>query len=278
MPAGGTMDMRPSLRAVAWVFMFFMVGLSRAGAEVVVLVHGYLGDEDSWAEAEIPRALQRAGWTAGGHVLTTPQGPRLRPFPRRPVNHSFFAVALPSEAPLVFQAGRLAEAVTELTRHFPDQEFILVGHSAGGVVARLYVVTHPDAPVGGLITIASPHLGTSKAGLGVMAGQSPLGMMAPFVGLGGLNRSQGLFADLVPARPGTLLFWLNHQDHPDLPYVSIVRREGGWKDGDLVVPEASQHLRNVPALQGRARSVMSDGGHLLTPGDGPLLARILAGL
>jgi len=272
------MGVRPSLRAVVWVFLLFMVGLSRAGAEVVVLVHGYLGDEESWAEAGIPQALKGAGWVDGGRVHTTPQGTRLQPFTRRPVDHSFFAVALPSEAPLAFQAERLAEAMDELRHHFPDQGFILVGHSAGGVVARLYVVGHPDAAVDGLITIASPHLGTSKAGLGVMAGQSPLAMMAPFVGLGGLNRSQGLFADLLPARPGSLLFWLNHQDHPDLPYVSIVRRDGGWQDGDLVVPEASQHLGNVAALQGRARSVMSDGGHLLTPKDGPLLARILAGL
>ncbi|MDZ7750960.1 MAG: alpha/beta fold hydrolase [Gammaproteobacteria bacterium] len=269
---------RPSLRALCWVFLLFMLGPVSAGAEVVVLVHGYLGDRDSWAEAEIPKALTGAGWVHGGHVLTTPQGARLQPFTRRPVTPSFFAVELPSEAPLAFQAGRLADAMAELTRHFPDQEFILVGHSAGGVVARLYVVTQPEAPVGGLVTIASPHLGTSKAGLGLMAGQSPLGMMAPFVGLGGLNRSQGLFADLLPARPRSTLFWLNHQEHPDIPYVSIVRREGGWKDGDLVVPEASQHLGNVPALQGRARSVMSDGGHLLTPRDGPLLVRILAGL
>lgn len=249
-----------------------------AAADVALLVHGYLGDRDSWQEAGIPAALQQAGWTHGGQVVATPQGARIRPFTREPQPDSFFAVELPAEAPLMVQARALAGVVEALREHFPDEEIILVGHSAGGVVTRLYAVTHPDAPLAGLVTIASPHLGTDSAGLGLMAGQSPLGMMAPFMGLGSLNRSQGLFADLRPARQGTLLHWLNHQPHPDMPYVSVVRRDGGTLDGDLVVPEASQHLANVPALQGRARSVPSDGGHLLTPADGPRLARILADL
>ena len=268
---------RTTLPPWAWLFIAVVLGLAwgPARAQVAVLVHGYLGDRESWAEADIDDALVEAGWVNGGHVVATPRGARIQPFTRSPQPSSFFAVELPSEAPLAVQAKGLAAAMAALRRHFSGERFILVGHSAGGLAARLYAVTHPDAPLAGLVTIASPHLGTDKAGIGLMAGQSPLGMMAPFMGLDSLNRSQGLFADLLPARPGSPLHWLNNQDHPAMAYVSVVRREGGWSDGDLVVPPASQRLENVPALAGRARSVETGGGHLLRPADGPLLARIL---
>jgi alpha-beta hydrolase superfamily lysophospholipase len=38
----------------------------------------------------------------------------------------------------------------------PHESLLLAGHSAGGVLGLLYMVTHPDKPVGALITFASP--------------------------------------------------------------------------------------------------------------------------
>jgi hypothetical protein len=68
-----------------------------------------------------------------------------------------------------------------------------------------------------------------------------------------------------------VLFWLNRQPHPDSYYASIVRAG----DGDMVVPEWSQDLNHVPALQGRARTVLTNKDHALGPEDGRLLVVLL---
>jgi hypothetical protein len=109
-----------------------------------------------------------------------------------------------------------------------------------------------------------------------MAGYSPLGWVAPLLGGGTLNRSQGLYYDLVRERPGSLLFWLNHQEHPASRYISIVREDDGLLNfGDLVVPAWSQDMNQVAALRGRARRIVTQGGHGLTRQDGELLLQIL---
>lgn len=250
--------------------------LTAAGAvqaQVAVLVHGYLGDRESWQEAGIEARLGEAGWRDAGAVVPSPRGmvrAAPEPAPRTP---AFYTVELPSEAPVLLQARVLDRALAPVRRAHPEAPLILVGHSAGGVVARAWMVGHPETPVRALVTVASPHLGTDRAGLGLAAGHSPLGLFAPFMGLGSLNRSQGLYADLTPERPGNLLHWLNRQPHPEAAYISVVRA-----GDDPVVPAASQHLGNVAALGGRARSVTTSSGHLLEGADGAVLARILDGL
>ena len=92
----------------------------------------------------------------------------------------------------------LVPQVEYLRTHHPEERVFLAGHSAGGVLARLYMVTHPKVPVAALITIASPHLGTGAAELGLMAGDSSLGFLAPLVAGSTLNRSAG-----AVCRPGT---------------------------------------------------------------------------
>ncbi len=110
-----------------------------------------------------------------------------------------------------------------------------------------------------------------------MAGQSPLGWVAPFVGGSTLNRSQALYGDLVRERPGSLLFWLNRQAHPPATYVSIVRQDDSLfgLGGDLVVAARSQDMNQVYALRGRAWAIRTSGGHGLQASDGELLLRIL---
>jgi len=43
------------------------------------------------------------------------------------------------------------------------KEITLVGHSAGGVVARLFVEDHPDGPVTRVVQVCAPNLGSSWA-------------------------------------------------------------------------------------------------------------------
>lgn len=45
------------------------------------------------------------------------------------------------------------------------KEIVLVGHSAGGVIARLFATHYPDSGVTKVITVASPHLGAEAAHL-----------------------------------------------------------------------------------------------------------------
>ena len=111
-----------------------------------------------------------------------------------------------------------------------------------------------------LITIASPHLGTSRAEQALDATDIPfpISMVTDFFGGDAYHtamRSRSLYVDLVRPQPGTLLYWLNAQAHPDIKYFSIVRgpSQAGW--GDYIVPTYSQDMNNVLALQGRSSLV-----------------------
>ncbi len=245
-------------------------------AQTLLLIPGYLGSSDSWRSSGVTAKLEAAGWQDGGRLALGWAGVR----PSRPApagGRRFYTLDMATEAPLQFQADQLAAYVRFVEQRFPDDPVILVGHSAGGVVARLYMVEHPQARVAALITIASPHLGTESAEWGAAAGSSPLGWFAPLVGGEVLNRSQGLFRDLARQRPDNLLGWLNRQPHPDASYVSVVRsgNDDYFGLGDMLVPDWSQDMNHVPALRGRARTIVVKGGHGLRPEDGTLLVKIL---
>lgn len=242
-------------------------------AEILVLVQGYLGDGDSWRRSGITRQLREAGWADGGHL-------DLRRSTALPVQQAeapnlFFTLSLPTEAPLMTQQEVLGRYIDMIRPVYARHSLLLAGHSAGGVVARLYMVRHPKVPVSALITIASPHLGTESAELGAAVGQSPLGWVLPLLGADTVNRSQALFQDLSRERPQSLLFWLNRQPHPSARYVSIVRRSDELLGGDIVVPTWSQDMNNVPTLRGHAERLATDGGHHLDGSDGRVLIRVL---
>lgn len=264
------------MRRVWLVAVLCALSSGVAGAETLLLIPGYLGSSDSWRSSGVTESLEAAGWQDGGRLTLVWSGVRAsRPPP--PGERRFYTLELETEAPLQFQADQLAAYMRFVQRLFPDSPVILAGHSAGGVVARLYMVEHPQAGVAGLITIASPHLGTESAEWGAAAGNSPLGWFAPLVGGAVLTRSQGLFRDLARERPGNLLWWLNRQPHPDATYVSVVR-SGGHDPlglGEVLVPVWSQDMNRVPALRGRVRTIAVKGGHGLSPEDGALLVKIL---
>jgi hypothetical protein len=131
-----------------------------------------------------------------------------------------------------------------------------------------------------LITIASPHVGTARAleALDATHDSGPIGWLKDFFG-GGLyhtvKASAPLLADLAPPVPGSPLYWLNAQPHPDIEYVSVIRTTPEGFAGDIVVPGFSQDMNQVPALRGRSRVVAAPSGHELLPGDGLLLAQLL---
>ena len=266
--------MRTKFTSIIVVFQLLMIS-TPAQAETLVLLQGYLADDDYWRETGVTGVLAAGGWADAGTLHSTHSGTRSdRPLPasRRRV----YTLALPSEAPLMVQLRYLERYMEFILKRHPYESLLLAGHSAGGVLGRLYMVKHPDTAVGALITFASPHLGAEIAEIGTMAGSSPLGWIAPLLGGGTLNRSQGLYYDLVRERPGSLLFWLNRQQHPVSFYISIVREDDGLLNfGDLLIPVWSQDMNQVAALRGRAVKIVTPGGHGLSKQDGELLLQIL---
>ncbi|MCP3869516.1 MAG: hypothetical protein GY703_15725 [Gammaproteobacteria bacterium] len=256
------------------ILLFFLLLFSLvAQAETLVLIQGYQAKGGDWRDSGVTGALTRSGWVNGGHI-------RLGARPVTPSAPHFYTVELTTDAPMMYQLEQLKSHIDNLTRDRSGESLTLVGHSAGGVLGRLFMVSYPEAGVGALITFSSPHLGTESAELGMMLGQSPLGMASRMLGRKHdlLGRSQGLFFDLSREQPGNLLFWLNRQEHPPARYISVVRDDRQFWMGDMVVPIWSQDMNQVYALRGRVMTIPSDGGHSITSEDGVLLLRILNNL
>lgn len=268
--------MTRSLRALIAAIAIWTTGPGSAAADTIVLVQGYLGSAGSWRNSGIGPILDGAGWRDGGHLTLHPGGVT-QVLAGQPSGRRFVTIDLMTEAPIGVQSDALAAYVAFIRNRSPNEPLYLIGHSAGGVVARLFMVRQPQAGVSGLITIASPNLGSGWAGLASFVGSTPAAWMAPFFGLGTLNRSQALYHDLSREHPNNLLGWLNRQPHPKAAYVAVVRVRDPSRPvaGDTMVEGPAQDLNTVPALAGRAETILSPGEHGLRPQDGILLASIL---
>lgn len=80
-----------------------------------------------------------------------------------------FSVAAWSQSrpvgPVDFALAELAHVIDAVRRRWPDRPIALVGHSRGGLIARRYLLDLPaDSVIRSLVTISSPHAGTSLAG------------------------------------------------------------------------------------------------------------------
>lgn len=255
-----------------------------ARADVIVLVHGYLGSAAGWDHSGISTILQEHGWQRAGVYIAGPAGVQLVPTASTRAARSFYAVDLPSEAPVLMQVHQLREILAGIGRRHPDEPVVLVGHSAGGVVARAALVRGEVGNIKALVTIASPHLGTVRAEQALDATDIPFPLSVftdMFAGevYDTAMRSRGLFVDLVRPRPGSLLYWLNAQPHPDIRYFSIVRGDSvTGQGGDFIVPSYSQDMNNIPALQGRSAVVTIPSRHALSPLDGSVLVNLVEDL
>jgi triacylglycerol lipase len=252
-------------------------------ADVLVLVHGYLSGAQSWDINGITTVLERAGWHRAGVFAAGPSGVHVLPSQDRTARNKVYVVDLPSEAPILVQVYPLLQILNTINDLNPGEPIVLVGHSAGGVVARAALVLGGARDVKALITIASPHLGTYRAEQALDATDIPFPFSIATDMFGGetydiAKRSRGLFVDLVRPRPGSLLFWLNSQKHPDLQYFSIVRGEAAIMSGDYIVPGYSQDMNNVPALSGRSTRIAVGTQHGLEMIDGSVIVNLLAGM
>ena len=264
---------------LASVLLVSIVFLKSVQAETLVLVAGFQAQGMDWRFRNVSDALVSSGWVDGGNLSLTPRGivnPIRLPYSPKKV---FFTVDLPSSAPVAQQAGVLHHYLKAIY-HSRKEPLALAGHSAGGVVARYWLVTNAGnqtPKVDTLITIAAPNIGTPVADLsGALVG-TPLMDMAEQMGLGSLRQARGLYADLRQEKPGNFMYWLNHQPHPAIRYVSIVRTGNTPETADLVVPPANQDMNHIFVLHGHAEVIPTPNiGHLLTAEDGYILANVLS--
>ncbi|MBF0416624.1 MAG: alpha/beta fold hydrolase [Magnetococcales bacterium] len=254
------------------------IGPCAAQADVAILVHGYFSGDDAWQQAGVTEALEAAGWMGIGRMIATGREVVERAPITRAQGRGYLLADLPSEASLSVQAEGLRGIITTLRARRGTEKSILIGHSAGGVVARLLMVRAPDLAIDTLITIATPHLGTDKAEMAGLLASTPLSMMAPMMGVDTLNRSRTLYAELERERPGNFLYQLNRQPHPKARYISIMRREGFALYGDNTVPAWSQDMARVAALKEHTGDAIQSGAdHSLDRRDGKIIARLLEG-
>lgn len=258
-----------------FILLFFGLQSLPANPDVLILVHGYLGSAMSWESSGVNSILQQHGWQRAGVV--TPAG--LYPATGAEAEKKVYTVELPSIAPIAVQADLLSRQISSLQSRHSGESLVLVGHSAGGVVARLSLVRNGLSNTKALITIAAPHLGTSRAleALDATDDPFPISMLKDFFAgetYDVLRDSWGVLLDLTPAQPGNLLYWLNQQPHPDISYVSLMR-PGPAGLGDELVPSFSQDMNNVPALAGKSITYQVPVSHALQPADGVKLVEIL---
>ena len=261
------------------VILFLLLLPLSAHARIIVLVHGYLSDGRTWEENGVIAALSTQGWQYGGQIVSG----GIIGQPTSLAENRVYIANLPFTAPLVVQSDVLQSQIRMLTNAYPDQKLTIVGHSAGGVAARLVLVRHGAGQVDHLVTIASPHLGTplTYKGLDITDNHGPFEIVKRAAGgttykVAKLSRE--LYNDLRPAQPGTFLFWLNGQSHPDITYTSILRSPLPGVAVDDVVPTHSQDMNRVAALVGKSAIWKTPAPHYLRYRDGELVARLLKNL
>jgi len=266
-----------TFQSLLFIFLFICTS---AHADVMLLIHGYLGDAISWEKTGINDELHQQGWQRAGMFRGSPQGPKLFVAEHTDADKLVYVATLPSNAPAMIQSDALKDIIDIIQIRHKNEAVILVGHSAGGVVARMALIRHQLKNIKGLITIASPHIGTGRAdqALDITANHGPFNMVKSFVGgsdYNALKQSRGLMIDLRHPQPGNMLYWLNSQPHPDIHYSSIIRLDNNGTPGDFYVPGFSQNMNNVPTLRGRSSTFMTNASHFLTREDANIILTII---
>ncbi|HEY0125783.1 MAG TPA: alpha/beta fold hydrolase [Blastococcus sp.] len=143
-------------------------------------------------------------------------------------------VALPGNGTgdLAASAGALDAAVDAALERTGEQTVDLVGYSAGGLVARLWVADGHAGSVRRVVTLGSPHHGTSLADLATAfaSGECPVGCRQMATGstlLAELNSG-----DETPAGPTWISIWTTRDE-------AVTPPDSARLDGALNLPVQS---------------------------------------
>jgi len=266
--------------------LFLLTHTGFVQAEILVLVHGWSANANTWTQSGVVTNLAANGWQNAGIVISS-SNYQIKYLPEYGSNarNKVYRAHLPADAPLTIQAAHLFAQINYINSLYPTEKIHIAGHSAGGIVSRLAILQNNNLPIASLITIASPNLGTHRATEALdLIYEKPVFCPGPGLEflkstMGGnsyhyIKHTQDALIDLQPQNNTNLLGWLNRQDHPNIKYHSIIRDKPGLS-GDEIVPAFSQDLNQVSSLNGRARIYLTQTGHSLKPSDGTLLANIL---
>lgn len=243
-----------------------------ARADILLLVHGFQSDMLTWQRAGIISVLEQHGWEKTDYLMATPQGIVPLHTPEKIPEKKIVSLQLPSDIQLRVQANMFTAALHHLADVYPDEPVIIVGHSLGGLTARLSLVKNGVFQVKALITIASPHLGTDLARVGMQELNDNMMIKIVKRMFGGgryqaLERSAPVLYDILPEQPGNLLYALNRQPHPNIAYFSVVRSFKNGRLGDPIVPGYSQDMHSVAAIRRKSSRILQGFKHELTQQD-----------
>ncbi|MFP4127188.1 MAG: esterase/lipase family protein [Alphaproteobacteria bacterium] len=204
--------------------------MSLAGHDIaIVLLHGYLGflPDAYWSRfAAIHRAFERRGCAV-------------------------HRVRQPATADLGVRAENLASRL----RALPHDRLVLVGHSMGGLDARLAAhAGDPERRIAQVLTIGTPHRGTAAAEW-LLERSCLEGTVARWLDRGGLE-------NLLPPRMAA--FNAAVPDRADVGYRAVA----GWRAPQRLSPpwcRIARHLRRCEGDNDGVVSVASAawGSHLL---------------
>jgi pimeloyl-ACP methyl ester carboxylesterase len=183
---------------------------SKDQTRAVVLIHGY---QLRVRSSRVPRAQFHA-WQHSGRPLVE----------RLAKEADVFVFAYGQNVALdeVVKHSSLGARVAGL-RRLGYKEIVLVGHSAGGLIARHFVEDNPDAGVTKVIQVCSPNCGTPTARQKVL-------------------KSQQAFVDSLTeeARNACLKTRVNKSIPRGVEFVCLLANTDGRSDTDGVVPCLSQ--------------------------------------
>ena len=243
-------------------------------AKTLVLIHGYGEDGMVWRNQAVTLPLLQNNWLDGGTLTMRPDGIQKYLLSKSiPLKRNvFYTVELPWARSIDQQAQFLSHYIAEIYAN-RSQTISLVGHSNGGLVARYMLVKQLNVPINTLISIASPHLGSPLAQLANLAHKTPLNELSQLAGNTLLDDSNQLFKQLRPEKPHNFLYWLNHQPHPDILYLSIIRANTSLlpQKFDYIVPPYSQNMNKVFALRNKSATFSINKNHSLNSTDGRLI-------
>lgn len=239
-----------------FLFSVQLIGAEQTGRGPVVFIHGLCSDSETWATTK--DVMQDKGWTFGG-TMKDPMD--LFEVNLHPANADFYLLNFADQS---LQNG-IESWASELqlylqridqfrTQHgVPSSKFTVIGHSAGGLVARYYLQKRYRGNINHLITYGTPHLGTETVMFRRLVDYFLTFFPVYYVSDSlcwnpvAMEESLGV-TEMVPN--STFLTDLNSQPFPtDVQYTALVGDfsvSSGCLDSDCIVSTASQNMQRLP--------------------------------
>jgi hypothetical protein len=189
----------------------------------IVLIHGFY---IHITNKSVPKAALRP-WQHADSALVKELGKSADVF--------VFAYGQNAPVDVIVKDSQLRDNIAQL-RKLGYKEIVLVGHSAGGLIARHFVEDHPDAGVTKVVQVCAPNAGSPLATLHGLKSQKPFLQCLTEDGRKECLKERA--AKMIPSK---------------IDFVCVVARTDNKADTDGVVPCQSQwtadlQKQGIPAV------------------------------